>query len=66
MVRHNLTVTLDGNPVTGESKPIFHGSLRINEVEVVSSLHYEAYFTVNNEGPEFFQKSIGIHASFER
>ncbi|HET7289339.1 MAG TPA: arsenosugar biosynthesis radical SAM (seleno)protein ArsS [Thermodesulfobacteriota bacterium] len=59
MVRHNLTVTLDGNPVTGESKshlPAFYAGLG---VEVISSLpYYQEYFTDKQRGKGVFEKSI--------
>ncbi len=59
IVRHNLTVTLDGNPVTGESKmylPEFFAALG---VEVVSSLpHYSEYFTDAQRGEGVFEKSV--------
>ena len=59
MVRHNLTVTFDGNPVTGESKqylPEFFGE---NDIEVISSLpYYQEYFTDKQRGKGVFEKSI--------
>lgn len=59
MVRHNLTVTFDGNPQTGESKtylPEFFGEHR---VEVISSLpYYQEYFTDKQRGKGVFNKSI--------
>ncbi len=59
IVRHNLTVTLDGHPVTGASMnhlPAFFASQR---VEVVSSLpYYEEYFTDKQRGRGVFNKSI--------
>ncbi len=59
IVRHNLTVTFDGNPVTGESKaylPEFYAS---HGVEVVSSLpYYQEYFTDKQRGRGVFNKSI--------
>ena len=59
MVRHNLTVTIDGNPLTGESKsylPLFYAE---NGVEVISSLpYYQEYFTDKQRGKGVFEKSI--------
>ena len=59
MVRHNLTVQFDGNPVTGESKaylPEFFGE---NQCEVICSLPYYAeYFTDKQRGRGVFEKSI--------
>ena len=59
MVRHNLTVTLDGNPVTGESKRYLPGFYADNGVEVISSLpYYQEYFTDKQRGKGVFEKSI--------
>ncbi len=59
MVRHNLTVTLDGNPVTGESKMYLPGFYAENNVEVISSLpYYQEYFTDKQRGKGVFEKSI--------
>ena len=59
MVRHNLTVTLDGNPMTGESKAYLPRFFAEHEVEVISSLpYYEPYFTDKQRGKGAFQKSI--------
>jgi radical SAM/Cys-rich protein len=59
MVRHNLTVTLDGNPVTGESKSYLPRFYAENGVEVISSLpYYEEYFTDKQRGKGVFEKSI--------
>ena len=59
IVRHNLTVTIDGHPVTGESKdylPEFYAS---HGVEVISSLpYYQEYFTDKQRGKGVFEKSI--------
>jgi radical SAM/Cys-rich protein len=59
MVRHNLTVTVDGNPVTGESKsylPKFYAECC---VEVISSLpYYQEYFTDKQRGKGVFEKSV--------
>ncbi len=59
MVRHNLTVTLDGNPVTGESKMYLPEFYAENNVEVISSLpYYQEYFTDKQRGKGVFEKSI--------
>ena len=59
MVRHNLTVTFDGNPVTGESKAYLPTFYRDNQVEIVSSLpYYQEYFTDKQRGRGVFNKSI--------
>ncbi len=59
MVRHNLTVTLDGNPQTGESKEYLPGFYARNKVEVISSLPYfQEYFTDKQRGKGVFQKSL--------
>lgn len=59
MARHNLTVTLDGNPVTGESKKYLPEFYAENQVEVISSLpYYQQYFTDKQRGKGVFEKSI--------
>ncbi len=59
MVRHNLTVQLDGNPQTGESKEYLPNFFARNRVEVVSSLpYYQEYFTDAQRGSGVFTKSI--------
>ncbi|MGI9533605.1 MAG: arsenosugar biosynthesis radical SAM (seleno)protein ArsS [Thermodesulfobacteriota bacterium] len=59
IVRHNLTVTLDGNPVTGEEKTYLPGFFSKNGVEVISSLpYYQEYFTDKQRGKGVFEKSI--------
>ena len=59
MVRHNLTVTLDGNPRTGEEKTYIPGFFAENSVEVISSLpYYSSYFTDKQRGKGVFEKSI--------
>ena len=59
MVRHNLTVTLDGNPVTGESKSHLPEFYAEHGVEVISSLpYYQEYFTDKQRGKGAFEKSI--------
>jgi radical SAM/Cys-rich protein len=59
MVRHNLTVSLDGHPLTGDSKAYLPKFFADHEVEVISSLpYYEPYFTDKQRGSGVFQKSI--------
>jgi radical SAM/Cys-rich protein len=59
MVRHNLTVQLDGNPRTGESKAYLPGFFARNRVEVICSLpYYQQYFTDAQRGSGVFQKSL--------
>ena len=59
MVRHNLTVTLDGNPQTGESKAYLPEFYAAQGVQVISSLpYYEEYFTDKQRGKGVFTKSI--------
>ncbi|MGH8676454.1 MAG: arsenosugar biosynthesis radical SAM (seleno)protein ArsS, partial [Burkholderiales bacterium] len=59
IVRHNLTVQLDGNPQTGESKEYLPGFFARNRVEVISSLpYYQAYFTDAQRGSGVFRKSM--------
>ena len=59
MVRHNLTVTFDGNPVTGESKEYLPSFFAENKLEVISSLpYYQEYFTDKQRGKGVFEKSI--------
>ncbi len=59
IVRHNLTVTFDGNPVTGESKRYLPEFFAKHRVEVVSSLpHYSEYFTDKQRGDGVFEKSV--------
>ncbi|MEQ1440707.1 arsenosugar biosynthesis radical SAM (seleno)protein ArsS [Fontimonas sp. SYSU GA230001] len=59
MVRHNLTVTFDGNPQTGESKAYLPEFFARHRCEVVSSLpYYQAYFTDTQRGKGVFDKSI--------
>jgi radical SAM/Cys-rich protein len=59
MVRHNLTVTIDGNPVSGESKRYLPQFYAENGVEVISSLpYYQQYFTDKQRGKGVFEKSI--------
>jgi radical SAM/Cys-rich protein len=59
MVRHNLTVTIDGDPATGESKMYLPKFYAENNVEVISSLpYYQEYFTDKQRGKGVFEKSI--------
>ena len=59
MVRHNLTVTLDGNPRTKETKRHLPQFFAAHQVEVVSSLpYYQEYFTDKQRGKGVFAKSI--------
>jgi radical SAM/Cys-rich protein len=59
MARHNLTVTLDGNPQTGESKRYLPEFFAQHQVEVISSLpYYQEFFTDKQRGNGVFQKSI--------
>ncbi len=59
MVRHNLTVTLDGNPVTGEDKTYLPEFFAENGVEIIASLpYYQEYFTDKQRGRGVFEKSI--------
>lgn len=59
MVRHNLTVTFDGNPQTKESKKYLPDFFAEHQVEVVSSLpYYQEFFTDKQRGKGVFGKSI--------
>ncbi len=59
MVRHNLTVTIDGNPQTGESKRYLPEFFARHQVEVISSLpYYQEFFTDKQRGNGVFKKSI--------
>ncbi len=59
MVRHNLTVQLDGDPLTGESKQYLPQFFARNRVEVISSLpYYQEYFTDAQRGSGVFKKSL--------
>jgi radical SAM/Cys-rich protein len=59
MVRHNLTVTIDGNPQTGESKRYLPEFFARHRVEVISSLpYYQEYFTDKQRGNGVFKKSV--------
>ncbi len=59
MVRHNLTVQLDGHPVTGESKEYLPAFFARNRLEGVCSLpYYQEYFTDAQRGSGVFKKSM--------
>ncbi len=59
MVRHNLTVTYDGNPQTRESKEYLPDFFAKHRCEVISSLpYYQEYFTDAQRGNGVFQKSV--------
>ena len=59
IVRHNLTVTFDGNPQTGEMKMYIPEFFAKEKIEVVSSLpYYQEYFTDKQRGRGVFNKSI--------
>jgi radical SAM/Cys-rich protein len=59
VVRHNLTVQLDGHPQTGQSKEYLPQFFAKNRVEVISSLpYYQEYFTDAQRGSGVFGKSM--------
>ncbi|MGQ0620210.1 MAG: arsenosugar biosynthesis radical SAM (seleno)protein ArsS [Panacagrimonas sp.] len=59
MVRHNLTVQLDGHPVTGESRSHLPAFFAGHRVEVISSLPcYQEKNTDTQRGKGVFAKSI--------
>ena len=59
IVRHNLTVTFDGNPRTGEEKTYLPGFFAVHRVEVIASLpHYEEPCVNDQRGSRVFEKSI--------
>ncbi len=59
IVRHNLTVTFDGNPQTGESKAYLPDFFARHRAEIVSSLpYYQELFTDKQRGSGVFKKSI--------
>lgn len=59
MARHNLTVQLDGNPVTKESKEYLPEFYARHKVEVISSLpYYQEFFTDSQRGKGVFEKSL--------
>jgi len=59
IVRHNLTVTFDGNPQTKEDKKYLPDFFAENKVELISSLpYYQEFFTDKQRGKGVFNKSI--------
>ena len=59
IVRHNLTVTIDGNPQTSESKRYLPEFFARHRVEVISSLpYYQEFFTDKQRGNGVFKKSV--------
>ncbi|HHN73915.1 MAG TPA: radical SAM/Cys-rich domain protein [Acidobacteria bacterium] len=59
MVRHNLTVTLDGHPISGASMAHLPGFFAEQGVEVISSLpYYRASLTDRQRGRGVFDKSV--------
>ncbi len=59
MVRHNLTVQMDGHPVTKANKEYLPQFFAKNRVEVISSLpYYQQFFTDSQRGQGVFGKSI--------
>jgi len=59
MVRHNLTVQLDGHPQTGRNMEYLPEFFARNRVEVISSLpYYQEFFTDAQRGSGVFQKSM--------
>jgi radical SAM/Cys-rich protein len=59
MVRHNLTVQLDGHPRTGESKEYLPAFFARQGVEVICSLpYYQPFFTDAQRGKGVFEKSV--------
>ena len=59
LVRHNLTVTFDGHPQTGQSMAHLPAFFAHHGCEVVSSLpYYQAFFTDAQRGSGVFKKSI--------
>ncbi len=58
-VRHNLTVTFDGNPQTGEVKTYLPDFFAEQKVEIMASLpHYQKNLLEGQRGPGVFRKSI--------
>lgn len=59
LVRHNLTVTLDPHPLSGESMEDLPEFFAAHQLEVVSSLpFYEEFFTDRQRGRGVFAKSL--------
>jgi MoaA/NifB/PqqE/SkfB family radical SAM enzyme len=66
MVRHNLTVTCDGNPQTGERKTYLPQFFAGQQVEVISSLpYYQEFFTDKQRGRGVFQEQLQRLGSYE-
>jgi radical SAM/Cys-rich protein len=58
-VRHNLSVIIDGNPVTGEGREQLPGFFAENKVHVLASLpHYDEEATDAVRGMGVFKKSL--------
>ena len=58
-VRHNLTVTLDGHPLTGEEKAYLPEFFARQQVEVIASMpYYEKDVVEEQRGADVFDKSI--------
>lgn len=59
MVRHNLTVSLDPHPLSGENMEFLPGFFRDHGVEVICSLPYfQEHETDSQRGQGVFEKSI--------
>ena len=59
IVRHNLTVTFDGNPQTGEEKAYLPGFFAAQRVAVIASMpHYDEPRVNDQRGSGVFEKSI--------
>lgn len=59
IVRHNLTVTIDPHPKTGESLRYLPEFFRDHRIELISSLpSFDTYFTNKQRGLGVFEKSI--------
>ena len=59
IVRHNLTVIFDGNPLTGEKKGYLPEFFAEHQIEILASLpHYNQDFTDSVRGSGVFDKSI--------
>ncbi len=59
IVRHNLTVTWDPHPITGESLQYLPDFFAEQGVELVSSLpYYQEFFTDKQRGSGVFEKSL--------
>ena len=59
VVRHNLTVMLDGNPQTGEGKAYLPEFFAEQQVEIIASMpHYQKELVEEQRGAGVFHKSI--------